>query len=164
MHRGATVLLLLALASPDEIRQAAASASLPDMTGKWALINAAEAPAGSARNLQIVQDERTFSVVSSDGHRPAPGGHTIGIVGGSVSGLGDPNPWRTEHSAIVRDGALVIESTRYFSDSAGEHSVWRSEVWSLKGDRLTIRFQERQDDRRVPVAPLVYRRSGTPRE
>jgi len=82
-------------------------------------------------------------------------------MGGRVVDNGE----RTEHSAIVKDGALVIESARYFQDPAsGKHSTWRSETWSIAGDRLTVDLRERQDDREVLAALLVYRRSGTPRE
>ena len=166
----ASVFLLSSLGSLPPVPS---HAVLPNMTGKWTLVNVDDAPPGSARHLEIDQDSRTFKVVASDGQRPSAGAHDIGIVGGSVGGavidsMGGrvvDNGERTEHSAIVKDGALVIESARYFQDSAsGKHSTWRSEVWSLAGDRLTVEISERQDDRQIGTALLVYRRSGTRRE
>ena len=165
----ATALLLTVLSGLVNARQNGTSASLPNMTGKWTLIDAGRAPADIARNLEIVQDPRTFEIVASDGQRPRVGSHIIGIAGGTVPGLvdgaTDPNGERTQYSTVARNGSLVFEQTSSRSDKGGtRHVTWQSEVWSLADGRLTIQVHERQDDRQVQAALLVYRRPGTRRE
>jgi hypothetical protein len=129
--------------------------SLPNMSGTWVLVNASDAPADAARHLEVMQSDKTFAVVATGGALPQSRSYAIGMFGALVGTTGD----RTEESATVREESLAIETVRYPAVGAPrEQSTWRSEVWSVAGDRLTIHVNERRGDRTVLDATLVYRR------
>jgi len=131
--------------------------ALPNLSGTWVLINATDAPAETAPRVQVALNQKSFEVTATGGSLPASRTYSVGISGGMVFANGD----RTEQSAFVRDGSLVVEWARYTASAArADESIWRSEVWSVGGDRLTIRVKQRSADRTVLDAILVYRRSG----
>jgi len=132
--------------------------SLPNMSGTWLLINRSDAPADAARHVQVTQSERSFDVVASGGTVPASRTYTLGVSGGTVSSNGD----RTVYSTLARDGSLVIETAHYVAAPGAppDESIWRSEIWSVAGDRLTIHVKQQRADRAVLDAILVYRRTG----
>jgi hypothetical protein len=135
-------------------------ASLPDMSGTWLLINRSDVPSAAAPELRVTQDARTFDVSAATGSIPDSRTYAIGLIGGVTVGGGDRREW----SAIVRFGSLVVETAIYPPPGSAQESSWRSEVWSVGGDRLTIQIKERRGDRAVMDVTLVYRRSGTRRE
>jgi hypothetical protein len=129
--------------------------TLPDMSGRWLLINGADAPAEAARELRVTQNDKSIAVEAIGGRLPQSRSYALGgIAGGTVAG-----DTRTEQSAMVRSGSLIVESARYESlGQPDERSTWRSEVWSVAGDRLTIAIEERRNDRPILDATLVYAR------
>ena len=130
---------------------------LPNLSGTWVLINATDAPAETAPRLQVALNQKSFEVTATGGSVPASRTYSVGISGGMVFANGD----RTEQSAFVRDGSFVVEWARYTASPVrADESTWRSEVWSVGGDRLTIRVKQRSGDRTVLDVILVYRRSG----
>jgi len=129
--------------------------SLPNMSGRWVLLNGADAPAEAAREVQVTQSERAFAVAATGGVLPGSRTYALGLAGGIYYANGD----RTTESANVRGESLVIEIVHFpVAPVSADESTWHSEVWSVAGDRLTIQVKERRSDRTVVDATLVYRR------
>jgi len=78
------------------------------------------------------------------------------VSGGVVSSDGGRQEW----SAVIRGDALVLETTTYRVPAGSEQvSTWRSEVWTVAGDRLAIQVKERRADVTIRETTLVYRRA-----
>ena len=131
--------------------------SLPNMSGTWVLINVNDAPRDAARELVVTQDPRVFGVSAAAGAIPLSRTYALGVSGGVVSSDGGRQEW----SAVIRGDALVLEITTYRVPAGSEQgSTWRSEVWTVAGDRLTIQVKERRADVTIRETTLVYRRAG----
>ena len=130
--------------------------SLPNMSGTWLLINVNDAPRDAARELVVTQDPRVFGVSAAAGAIPLSRTYALGVSGGVVSSDGGRQEW----SAVIRGDALVLEITTYRVPAGSEQgSTWRSEVWTVAGDRLTIQVKERRADVTIRETTLVYRRA-----
>jgi len=130
--------------------------SLPNMSGTWVLINVNDAPRDAARELVVTQDPRVFGVSAAAGAIPMSRTYALGVSGGVVSSDGGRQEW----SAVIRGDALVLETTTYRVPAGSEQvSTWRSEVWTVAGDRLTIHVTERRADVTIRETTLVYRRA-----
>jgi len=130
--------------------------SLPNMSGTWVLINVNDAPRDAARELVVTQDPRVFGVSAAAGAIPMSRTYALGVSGGVVSSDGGRQEW----SAVIRGDALVLEITTYRVPAGSEQgSTWRSEVWTVAGDRLTIQVKERRADVTLRETTLVYRRA-----
>jgi len=130
--------------------------SLPNMSGTWRLINVNDAPPDAARELIVTQDPRMFGVSTASGAIPESQTYLLGVSGGVVDGGGGGREW----SAVIRGDALVLETTTHRVPAvSGQASTWRSEVWSVAGDRLTIQVKERRADVTIRETTLVYRRA-----
>ncbi len=155
----------------------AAAPDKPDFTGRWILDPASPAGPEVARTLTVRQVlrrtnfrgdpiEPIFSDITID--RELEGGivsesHPIGIVGGTVSGIG-PEGGRGgagTHFAVKWDGSALIFDAETSSGATRDQGPWteRREVWSLDGGgRLKIAISTRSSESAARSLTLLYRR------
>jgi len=86
--------------------------SLPNMSGRWVLINVNDAPRDAARELVVTQDPRTFGVSAAAGAIPMSRTYALGVSGGVVS------------SARARSTSSAICTSR--SSTAAKRTIPRS--------------------------------------
>jgi len=143
----------------------------PDFSGTWVLVSPNGAPSNAPQTLAVDasfmrQSVRgtpinppivTLTVNPRSGNAVRPGIYTVGISGGTTSGLRGNSP-RTESRNSTRwDGSTLVVDLAYYAD--GKLTSEHGEVWSLDGQgTLSIAVTDRIVGDPSTTATLVYRR------
>ncbi len=160
---------------------AAGAQALPDFTGRWLRVDTSGDTAGwevadAITVRQVVADGRTaadspmrpFVQALEIGQTVGAVVHdetwTIGVGGGSVSGIGGPGQVprsRTESAVEWRgDRLLKWNSTTVRADDGLERVSERAQEWSLDADgRLVIAVRTRESGQDSRRGRLIYRRA-----
>ena len=136
----------------------------PDFTGRWVLVDSANASPEIARELDVRESfdapvtsltvvRRSASGVRADTYR-------IGLQGGTVGGVvgGEAGP-RTLYSVGWTAETLVIETGSYWDSPRSTRFEEHDERWALDAQgRLVITTIDRATGADSRTAQLVYRR------
>jgi hypothetical protein len=165
MHLAVCVLVLL-------LEGATAAQDRPDFSGTWTLVNPIGSASSAAHMLIVRQSFTRESVrgtpidpplitLAVERHASASVHsdlYTIGVIGGTVSGVGGQSA-QTRFSTTWDADRLVIE-TVYSGrpGDAGSSSIHR-EVWSLDAQQtLSLVFTDQSTDTEPMTTTLIYRR------
>jgi hypothetical protein len=149
-------------------------ASRPDFSGQWVLEGAS--PSGpdvprtlSVRQFQLEKGERgdstkaAFESIAIDRNPetgPTTESHRIGIIGGTVGGIGKDGRSRFTSYGVTWDGnALVFENESYTKGIDPPAWSERREIWSMdEAGRLRVVITDRSSDGSAGTLTLIYRR------
>ena len=173
---GALAVVLLYGAPSGTSDDQSPAASRPDFSGEWVLESASPSSPDIPRTLSVRQFQleksarggsTTVSFPSITIERnletgPATESHQIGIIGGTVGGIGrdgrQSGPF-TSHAVTWDGDALAFENESH--TERVEPTTWseRREVWSVdEGGRLRIVISNRSSDGSAGLQTLLYRR------
>jgi hypothetical protein len=158
-------LLLFAVVS------AVAAQDQPDFSGRWILVEAVPADAGTASRLNVTQPIvqtnavgapmkptfMTLTVERAFADRATTETFQIGVEGGTVGGGG----FGTRFSVRWEDHRLVMATASYSgSGSESRQTSEHNEVWELDPDgMLIIRITDREAGHGSKSHTLTYRRN-----
>lgn len=158
----------------------AAATDKPDFSGRWILDAASQPGPDVPRTLTVRQVlrrtnfrgdpiEPIFSDISIE--RELERGivsesHTIGVVGGTVSGIANGRRGGAQtHYAVKWDGSALIFEAETRSGATGDQGPWteRREVWSFDdAGLLKVAIAIRSSDSAARSLTLLYRRALSP--
>lgn len=171
---GTLVVALLCGAPSGAFDHQSPAASGPDFSGQWVLESASRPSLDVPRTLSVRQFQletaarggsTTVSFPSITIERnletgPVTESHQIGIIGGTVGGIGKGGRSTSTSHAVTWDGnALVFEHESHTERI--DPATWRErrEVWSMdEARRLRIVITNRSSDGSAGTTTLLYRR------